>query len=449
MNYPIKKRLLIYWWVGEGFINGTREKTAEEVGEEVFEKLINQGLIRPVVDCHDSWPIVNKCNLHPWIHRMLISLAKEVELFGFKSKKAEEESVETKHRRLCLVSKTQNYSSADQYPAMPENLWTLFNLSEQYLHFKPYWLTKLKMIEVLQLGRWQDNVLNHIEAINEELLKGLGAQKNLKYLSLRGISRIAELPPSIVNLTSLEILDLKACHNLETLPNDFSLLRKLTHLDVSECYLLERMPKGLDTLTSLQVLKGFLIGDSKTTPCRLGDLGKLPRLRRLSIYIGSAAEIQGDTRDSLENTSSLRCLTITWVLRSNSESRDKVKKQSFSFPPRLQKLDLRAFPLEAPPKWLTPTKLKSLKKLYIRGGGLGKFDFGEQDKWEVEILCLRYLENLRINSLDWDNLNQYFPRLKYPQKEVNPNKSGSEIVETIKNSIGVDQVQTTDHVQDC
>ncbi|XP_030964120.1 uncharacterized protein LOC115985305 [Quercus lobata] len=303
-----------------GFINGNGKKTAEEVGEEVFEKLINQGLIRPVVDRHDSWPIVNKCNLHPWIHRMLISLAKDVELFEFINKSPNTKV--PKHRRSCLVSMTQNYSSADQYPALPENLWTLFNLSEQYLHFKPDWLTKLKMIEVLQLGRWQDDILNHIEAINEELLKGLGAQKNLKYLSLRGISRIAELPPSIVNLTSLEILDLKACHNLETLPNDFSLLRKLTHLDVSECYLLERMPKGLDALTSLQVLKGFLIGDSKTTPCRLGDLGKLPRLRRLSIYIVSAAEIQGDTRDSLEKTSSLRCLTITitrYVLIQNQE----------------------------------------------------------------------------------------------------------------------------------
>ena len=184
------------------------------------------------------------------------------------------------------------------------------------------------------------------------------------------------------------------------------------------------MPKGLDTLTSLQVLKGFLIGDSKTTPRRLGDLGKLPKLRRLSIYIGSAAEIQGDERDSLEKSSSLRCLTITWALRS-SESRDKVEKQSFSFPPGLQKLDLRAFPLEAPPKWLTPTKLKSVKKLYIRGGRLGKFDFGEQDKWEVEISCLRYLEKLKIDSLDWDKLNQHFPHLKYPKKEeFNPNKSG-------------------------
>ncbi|XP_050281127.1 disease resistance RPP13-like protein 4 [Quercus robur] len=422
VNYPIKKRLLIYWWIGEGFINGNGKKTAEEVGEEVFEKLINQGLIRPVVDRHDSWPIVNKCNLHPWIHRMLISLAKDVELFEFINKSSNTKV--PKHRRSCLVSITQNYSSADQYPAMPENLWTLFNLSEQYLHFKPDWLTKLKTIEVLQLGRWQDVFLNHIETINEELLKGLGAQKNLKYLSLRGISRIAELPPSIVNLTSLEILELKACHNLETLPNDISLLRKLTHLDVSECYLLERMPTGLDTLTltSLQVLKGFLIGDSKTTPCRLGDLGKLTRLRRLSIYIGSAAEI-------LENTSSLRCLTITWALRSNSESRDKVKMQSFSFPPDLQKLDLRAFPLEAPPKWLTPTKLKRLKKLYIRGGGLGKFDFGEQDKWAVEILRLGHLKKLRI---DWNKLNQDFPCLRYPKKEeeVNPNKSDSEMVES-------------------
>ncbi|KAL4599532.1 hypothetical protein ACB092_11G133400 [Castanea dentata] len=429
VNYPIKKRLLIYWWIGEGFINGTGDKAAEEVGEEVFEKLIKQGLITPVVDRHDQWPIVNKCNLHPWIHRMLVSLAKDIELFEFITKSPNTKV--PKHRRLCLVSMTQNYSSADQYPAMPENLWTIFNLSEQYLHFKPDWLTKLKMIEVLQLGRWQDNVLNHIEAINEELLKGLGAQRNLKYLSLRGISRIAELPPSIVNLTSLEILDLKACHNLETLPNDFSLLRKLTHLDVSECYLLERMPKGLDTLNSLQVLKGFLIGGSKTSPCRLGDLGKLQRLRRLSIYIGSAAEIQGDERDSLEKTSSLRCLTITWALRS-SELRDKVEKQSFSFPPGLQKLDLRCFPLEAQPKWLTPTKMKSLKKLYIRGGELSKFDFGEQDKWTVEILRLRYLEKLDIGLT---KLKQDFPYLKYPRKEdeVNPklsNKRGSEMVET-------------------
>jgi hypothetical protein len=65
------------------------------------------------------------------------------------------------------------------------------------------------------------------------------------------------------------------------------------HLDVSECYLLERMPKGIDTLDSLQVLKGFLIGSSKNTPCRLGDLRSLKRLRRLSIYIGNDAEIQG------------------------------------------------------------------------------------------------------------------------------------------------------------
>ncbi|GMY23073.1 cingulin-like isoform X12 [Fagus crenata] len=56
------------------------------------------------------------------------------------------------------------------------------------------------------------------------------------------------------------------------------------------------MPKGIDTLDSLQVLKGFLIGSSKNTACRLGDL---------------------------------RCLTITWALTysKSKDSKPKVKSE--------------------------------------------------------------------------------------------------------------------------
>ena len=426
-NSVIKKRPLIYWWIGEGFIDETKTKTAEEVGEAVFEQLIRKDLITPEVH-DDSSPVVNKCSLHPWIHRMLILLAKEVQLFEFISKEVQpfefiSKEEFSKNRRVCLVSKTQNYSSAIEYTSLPEKLWSLFNVSEQYLNFKPKWLTKLKMIEVLQLGQWQADFGHHIEVVNEELLKGLGAHKNLKYLSLRGISRITELPPSIVNLTSLEILDLKACYNLETLPDDIALFRKLTHLDVSECYLLERMPKGIDTLDSLQVLKGFLIGSSENTPCRLADLRSLKRLRRLSIYIGNDAEIQGGQLDGLEKFSSLRCLTITWAL---PPSKSKVKSKSSSrppdtperdrrgiplnAPPDLHKLDLRSIPQNTPPDGLNPNKLKNLKKLYIRGGELSSFDFGGQDKWTVQILRLNYLKKLTI---DKPKLEQQFPHLLY------------------------------------
>ena len=80
-------------------------------------------------------------------------------------------------------------------------------------------MAKMKHLEVLQLGRWlQGSPKHHIEVESEEFLKELRDQKELKYLSLRGISRISELPLSIFQLESLETLDLKACHNLETLP---------------------------------------------------------------------------------------------------------------------------------------------------------------------------------------------------------------------------------------
>ena len=124
----------------------------------------------------------------------------------------------------------------------------------------------------MQLGRWQDSPSHHIEVGSQEFLKELRDQEFLLYLSLRGISRISELPPSIAQLESLEILDLKACHNLETLPNYISSMKHLTHLIVSQCYFLEGMPKGIEKLTNLQVLKGFVISTSRKTPCRISDL---------------------------------------------------------------------------------------------------------------------------------------------------------------------------------
>jgi len=119
------------------------------------------------------------------------------------------------------------------------------------VNFRPKWVTELKNVEVLQLGRWQDSPFHHIEVGSQEFLKDLANLTQLRYLSLRSISRIFELPSSIVQLERLLILDLKACHNLETLPNDISSMKRLTHLILSQCYLLEGMPKGIDKLTNL------------------------------------------------------------------------------------------------------------------------------------------------------------------------------------------------------
>ncbi|WVZ05043.1 hypothetical protein V8G54_018389, partial [Vigna mungo] len=168
-------------------------------------------------------------------------------------------------------------------------------------------------LEVLQLGRWQDSPLHHIEVGSEEFLRELRTLKQLKYLSLRGISRIFELPSSIAELESLVILDLKACHNLERLPDDISSMKSLTQLIMSDCCLLEGMPKGIEKLTNLQVLKGFLITTSEKTPCRLSDLVEyLRKLRRLSIRIGSEALIRDGEFESLGSLLALKHLKISW-----------------------------------------------------------------------------------------------------------------------------------------
>ena len=168
------------------------------------------------------------------------------------------------------------------------------------------------MIKILQLGRWQIRSDHHIEVADTKFLESLGVLKNLRYLSLQGISRITMLSDSLVHLTNLRILDLRACHNLETLPTGIGSLKHLTHLDVSECSLLDRVPKGLSSLSEPQVLKGFIISRGITSDsCRLKDLAGLKKLRKLSINIARGAKANDDLME-LKTFDTLSSLTITW-----------------------------------------------------------------------------------------------------------------------------------------
>lgn len=432
----IKKRPLIYWWMGEGLITANEKNTAEEEGEDVFQELIELDLIVPFHERPDKpSPVVNACRMHPWIRHMAISLAKEANLFVFDSSGTPSYGSD-RSRRACLV--LSSYRSSSGSTPNEENLLTVFNVSEQYLNFSLDWLLKLRKVAVLQLGRWHYNLpvseikveneelgrwhhSHHIEVENEVFLKGLWAQTHLKYLCLRGISLITTLPSSIGKLFSLEILDLKACHNLEELPSEIGSLTSLTHLDVSDCPFLESMPKELQKLTRLQVLKGFVIGNSKRTPCKIADLADLKELRRLSIYIGNEAVVKEGEFAKLKAIEKLRCLTMWWGVKVSpgtygvkpeEKSPKLIALTDLSFPPGLEKLDLRGVPQPNPLKELKPGSLKQLKKLYIRGGKLQKLNHGEKDDhaWEVRILRLRYLKDFKI---DKKSLKQAFPKLDY------------------------------------
>ena len=311
---------------------------------------------------------------------------------------------------------------------------------------------------------------NHIEVENIEFLEGLKHMKCLRLLSLQGISRINELPDSIGKLINLRILDLKACHSLEALPEGLALLQKLSHLDVSECYLLDSMPNGIASLTELQVLKGFIVGNlecnidnshqglprqflggmrfpQKRNSCTLKDLIKLKKLRKLSINTSIKAFPREEELEALEKLKALRKLAIAWSVNSNQQENgvsssaeamnsatgrqdsgaaktrsapDRLNSQqphpkTWGLPGELEKLVLQRFADSVTPNWLMPGKLKSLEKLYIRGGkliNLWKKQEGNEnvDKWTVKILGLRYLENFDMNMED---LKNSFPNLEF------------------------------------
>ncbi|CAO2177900.1 unnamed protein product [Urochloa humidicola] len=410
-NAIISKRAMIHWWIGEGLVAGTRSQTAEDVGKECFEKLIAQEMIEPVYQKRSYG--VNQCKLHPWIRRMLITVARQAQFFEFDSDGNATWDFSATHR-ACLVEEHQLEIDV----ASVRNLLTIFNVNERYLQFEKSWFFDLRKIAVLQLGRWHNLYRHHIEVDSTEFLEGLQSSNQLKYLCLRGISRITELPASIGGVSNLRILDLHSCHNLERLTASITSLQMLTHLDVSECYLLEGMPRGISLLTELQVLKGFVIGGSTGNyNCRLAELARLENLKKLSIYIGSKVTVIEDELNELENIKGLCVLKITWAVslskkeqvRQTSDSTSLLT--SLSLPLNLEKLDLRCFPGEKIPDWLSPSKLLRLKRLYFTGGMLNTFgDIDMSEVWNIEVLRLKFLNDL---SVQWAQVHDIFPKLTF------------------------------------
>ncbi|XP_062223805.1 disease resistance RPP13-like protein 4 [Phragmites australis] len=415
-NSIISKRAMIHWWIGEGLVAATRSQTAEDVGNDCFEKLIAREMIEPVYQKRSCG--VNQCKLHAWIRRMLITVARQARFFEFDSDGNATWDFSSTHR-VCVVEEHQ----AEIEAASPRNqfdpdLLTIFNVNERYLQFEKSWFLDLRKIAVLQLGRWHNLYRHHIEVDSTEFLEGLQSSKQLKYLCLRGISRITELPASIGELSNLRILDLHACHNLERLSESIVSLQMLTHLDVSECYLLEGMPRGIGLLTELQVLKGFVIGCSTGIyNCRVTELTRLKNLKKLSIYIGSKVAVTENELNELENIKGLCVLKITWAVSlskkggAHQTSEATSLLTSLSLPPNLEKLDLRCFPGEKMPGWLSPSMLLRLKRLYFTGGMLSTFgDKSMSEAWNVEILRLKFLNDL---SVQWTQVHDIFPNLMF------------------------------------
>ncbi|XP_006646671.1 uncharacterized protein LOC102705874 [Oryza brachyantha] len=388
-NEVIKKRILIHWWIGEGIVKSA------DAGKECFDDLFDRGLVQPAL-LRGHCRRIHYFRVRPVVHNQLVDAARSFGFFGFMGQG--NGNVDDPHRLFL-----QEGQSFDQNTRGTNNEFlSVFNLNMEYVNMH---IATSRITRAMQLGRWKSSVKHHIELVEDDLLKNVVACKNLRYLSLRGISLIESIPEAIGTLAELLVLDLRACHNLEKLPGSIGSLQKLEYLDVSECFLLEEMPKEMGELSRLQVLKGFLVGSSrrKSSPCRLSDLAtKMHNLRKLSITTGRQSLLYDeDELCQLANCRSLQSLTITWGGETSTET-------LLSLPSSLTKLDLRRAPMTNLLDMVHPSTSLGLKRLYIRGGKLRTL--GQDSGWNVETLRARFLNDLEC---EWSELHCMFRELRF------------------------------------
>ncbi|XP_028114572.1 uncharacterized protein LOC114312533 [Camellia sinensis] len=242
----MKKRFVIYWWsfLQSGLFSSRclYRELAEFLANEILDDLNAKGFIEPIYK--NCGLVVDSYRMPPYIRS---AVTFELELHDF--------DYFLDLRFACWESCIVNVDAA------------IIDGRHEIIFKRG---TNLK---VVYLGRWQNSVTHHIEVPDIKILNFLKNMKELRFLSLRGISLIKELPQFISKLTNLQILDLKACHNLET---------KLTRSFFEEHD--PKLPLSLELPSSLQKLEleCFLEID---TPSWLWS-GNLKNLKKLYIRGG-------------------------------------------------------------------------------------------------------------------------------------------------------------------
>ncbi|CDY26369.1 BnaA02g24010D [Brassica napus] len=364
-NQEVNRTMLMYWWIGEGILpDGIKP---EDAVKDILKEFMEKKLIEPVENKRKVEP--NCYKMTPFVHSSVVLISEEIGLFSMYQKGKKPRMKHSDLKKVCLPE-----AKAKKMPA--GDIETVFNVSERFPDFAFKWFS-----EDQSSGKKKFSSLSKT------------AYKMLKVFYLGRWERTANRHIEVENPELM-----KACYNLEKLPDKIDSLKALTYLDITDCYMIDRMPKRLSWLDNLEVLKGFVVSDATDveTFCLLSELKHLKKLRKLSINEHNKAE---STSGAVAVPSHL--------------------------PEKLMKLDLQCFPDAELPTLLEPGKLRTLEKLYIKGGtkltGFGKSVPEEPTECSVKVLRLKFLPRLKV---EWRELRElYFPKLEFLDKYQSPQVS--------------------------
>ncbi|KAI3510360.1 hypothetical protein L1887_17290 [Cichorium endivia] len=84
-NALISRRLMVYWWIGEGFVpledDLTVGRTEEDYANDFFRELMDKDFIEPVSKWHGRYVAI--CKMHPMVRAAIIMIADKVNFFDF------------------------------------------------------------------------------------------------------------------------------------------------------------------------------------------------------------------------------------------------------------------------------------------------------------------------------------------------------------------------------
>ena len=300
--HEFDKEKLILLWMAEGFLRLEQGmERIEEVGELHFHELLSKSFFQKSV-AHDSLFV-----MHDLIHDLakLISGKSCVRLDD--THEVQNISKTTRHSLYFENNDSKAEAPFKRFEALTKGkgLGTLLELKFESGHQMNKRVSLHKMLPEWRYLR----VLSLQHYVNIDLPRSIGELKHLRYLDL-SFTMIERLPDSVCDLCNLQTLLLSGISSLVGFPTRMDKLINLRYLDVSGC---REMPSHIGTLTRLQKLSDFIVGQEHGV--RISELKELSEIRgRLKISrFENVVNFDDALEASMRDKTHLDELSLIWT----------------------------------------------------------------------------------------------------------------------------------------
>ncbi|CAL4991663.1 unnamed protein product [Urochloa decumbens] len=392
-NHKIRRRRLVQRWIAEGYSMDTKEKTAEEKGEEPFLDLCKLNMIQVPGSTSQSYLTrMPSCQVNGFFREYIVSRSMEENLVFALEGHCSVNSQRT-GRHLTIGSTWDGDKSVYQSIEFSRlrsltvfGQWESFFISE-----------KMRMVRVLDLEDASSVTDSDLELMTKLLPR-------LKFLSLRKCKEVTRLPDTLGGLSQLQTLDIRHT-SIVKLPVRITKLQKLQHIcagstvpmdddstvesipappqAASTSTLMTSRPRAHALLSKLWTRQSQRLSGSRNggieVPRGIGKMMALHNISVIDVSIASGRAIL----EELKNLTQLRKLGVSGINRENCEE----FCSAISGHAHLKTLSVwldknQAGCLDAIS--LPPMKLQSLKL------------YGHVDKLPAWIKLLTYLRKLKL-----------------------------------------------------